>query len=156
MKMSYIDKNLMQDEVIIFRTKLHWIIYRWIIIWLIVGFALLIYAIPRSQAEIMTVGLLFFVIAFIAFLMAIIDKKSSEFGITNKRVLMKTGFIRRKSIEILLPKVEGIMIDQSIGGRIFGYGTIVITGTGGLSNSFKKISKPLEFKKKIQEETFHG
>ena len=76
---------------------------------------------------------------------------TSEFGVTNKRVLIKTGFIKRTSLETLLTKIEGILVDQSIGGRIFNYGTIVIKGTGGTGSPFKSIGAPMEFRKQIQE-----
>jgi uncharacterized membrane protein YdbT with pleckstrin-like domain len=90
------------------------------------------------------VGILLGVLRFIAY-------KSSEFAVTNKRVLIKVGFIRRHSLELLLQKVEGIGVDQGIVGRIFGYGTIIVTGTGGTKEPFKNIENPLEFRKQVQQ-----
>jgi len=81
-----------------------------------------------------------------------ISFKTSEFGITNKRVLIKAGFIRRNSLETLLTKVEAIQVNQGILGRILNYGTIIVKGTGGTSNPFHKIDAPLEFRKKVQEQ----
>jgi len=75
---------------------------------------------------------------------------SSEFAVTNKRVLIKVGFIRRHSLELLLQKVEGIGVDQGILGRVFDYGTIIVTGTGGTKEPFKNIAAPLEFRKQVQ------
>ena len=55
-------------------------------------------------------------------------------------------------MEVLLSKVEGIQVDQGIFGRILGYGSIIVTGTGGIQNPFKKIKAPLEFRKRVQEQ----
>src|SRR5258706_11991105 len=75
---------------------------------------------------------------------------SSEFAVTNKRVLIKVGFIRRHSLELLLQKVEGIGVDQGIWGRAVDYGTIMVTGTGGTNEPFKNIAAPLEVRKQVQ------
>ena len=79
-----------------------------------------------------------------------IRSASSEFAITNKRVLIKVGLVRRHSLELLLQKVEGIGVDQSVMGRILGYGTITVSGVGGTKESFRMISDPLEFRRQVQ------
>jgi uncharacterized membrane protein YdbT with pleckstrin-like domain len=145
--MGYIDKNLMSGERIVYRTKLHWIVFLWPIIFLILAVVFL-----ASGKEIAILGALFILIALLSALSAFISFKTSEFGITNKRVLIKVGFIRRNSLETLLQKVEGIQVNQGILGRIFNYGTILIKGTGGTSNPFHKIEAPMEFRKKVQEQ----
>ncbi len=98
------------------------------------------------------IGCVFLVIAAIAGISAIIKYSTSEFGITSKRVLIKTGLIRRNSVEVLLNKVEGIQVNQNITGRILGYGSVTVSGTGGTKDPFNKISSPLEFRKKVQEQ----
>jgi uncharacterized membrane protein YdbT with pleckstrin-like domain len=65
-------------------------------------------------------------------------------------VLIKIGFIQRHSLEVLLHKVEGIGVNQSIFGRILGFGTITVTGTGGTKETFDLIAAPLEFRKQVQ------
>jgi uncharacterized membrane protein YdbT with pleckstrin-like domain len=77
---------------------------------------------------------------------------SSEFAVTNKRVLAKHGFIERESIETLLSKIEAISVDQGIIGRMLDFGSITITGTGGTEESFPRISAPLEFRRQIQSQ----
>lgn len=76
---------------------------------------------------------------------------SDEFVITNKRAVVKAGVIGRRTVELNLEKVESIGVNQSILGRILGYGTVVITGTGGTRERFDFISRPLEFRKAFQE-----
>ncbi len=75
---------------------------------------------------------------------------TSEFAVTNKRVLVKVGFISRHTLELLLSKVETVGVDQSILGRILGYGTIVVIGTGGTREPFRAITDPLEFRHQVQ------
>jgi uncharacterized membrane protein YdbT with pleckstrin-like domain len=76
---------------------------------------------------------------------------TSEFGITNKRIIAKFGFIKRTSIEIMLSKVEGLSVDQPIWGRVFGYGTIRVNGVGGTREPIPYIPNPMQFRKITQE-----
>jgi len=145
--MSYIDKNLMSGESVIYRAKLHWIVFIWPIIWLVV--AVLFFSCGGDTA---VVGGLFIFLAILTGISSLINYSTSEFAITDKRVIGKVGFIRRNSIEVLLTKVEAIQVNQGILGRILGYGTIVVGGTGGTKNPFRKISNPLEFRRKAQEQ----
>ena len=144
--MGYIDKNLMDGEKIIYRTKLHWIVFLGPAISFVLGVILMF---DRKAAP---GGAIFFFIAIIWVIAAIISRATSEFGISDKRVLIKVGWISRNSLETLLTKVEGIQVKQGILGRILNYGTIVISGTGGTHNPFKKITDPITFRKIAQEQ----
>src|SRR6202035_3793946 len=90
-------------------------------------------------------------IAAIPIAVANISRSSAEFAVTNKRVILKTGFIQKETAEMFLNKIESVGVDQSIGGRIAGFGTIVIRGTGGTLEPFHRVSSPLEFRRQIQE-----
>jgi uncharacterized membrane protein YdbT with pleckstrin-like domain len=83
---------------------------------------------------------------------SLIARATSEFAITNKRVLIKTGWIRRYSLETLLTKVESIRVDQSVLGRMLDYGTVIINGTGGSKESFHKIAEPMMFRRRVQDQ----
>lgn len=76
---------------------------------------------------------------------------TSEFAITNKRIIIKVGLISRRTLEMNLNKIESVNVDQGILGRILGYGTIVVIGTGGTREPFASISNPIEFRKRFQE-----
>ena len=102
--------------------------------------------IAKILAFILTAGVL------VTGLSAIIERRSSEFAVTNKRVLIKTGLIRRHSLETLLSKIESIGVAQSLLGRILGFGTIVISGTGGSKEPFHRIADPLMFRRRVQEQ----
>ena len=121
---KYINNNLIKDEQVEFETTYHWIIF-------------------ISLRALFTL-----------FIAPMIDRYSDEFAITNKRVIIKTGLISRKTFEMNLSKIESVNVDQSIMGRILGYGTIRIVGSGGTKEEFPNIQKPLEFRKKFQEMTF--
>jgi len=145
--MSYIEKNLMNAENILYRGKLHWVVFLWPVIWFIV--AIMFFA---GGGDTAAAGGLFVLIAIVLGIASFINYTTSEFGITNKRVIVKVGFIRRNSIEVLLNKVEGIQVNQGILGRILGFGSITVSGTGGTKDPFHKISAPLEFRRKAQEQ----
>ena len=141
--MSYVENNLMTGENIIYNTKLHWYIFIWPIIWLL----LTLLFIPFGL-----VAIIFLILSILTGISSLINYLTSEFYITDKRVIVKVGFIKRSSIEILLRKIEGIQVQQGIMGRVFGFGSIVITGTGGTKDPFHKISDPLKFRIKAQEQ----
>ena len=142
--MSYVDQNLMNGENVMYRAKLHWIVFLWPVIWVVVAFL---------SADCNPLAAAMFVLIGIATgIASVINYWTSEFALTNKRVMMKVGFIRRSTIELLLSKVEGIQVRQSILGRILGFGSITISGTGGTQDPFHKIDAPLEFRKKAQEQ----
>ena len=87
---------------------------------------------------------------FTLFIAPLIDRWSSEFAITNKRVIIKIGLISRHTLEMNLSKVESINVDQSITGRILGYGSITVIGTGGTTELFHNIANPMEFRRQFQ------
>ena len=91
-------------------------------------------------------------IAAIILILAGIRRSSTEMAVTNRRVIIKTGIMSRRSLEIMLPKVESIGIDESAGGRMLGYGTVTIHGTGGTPEPFRLIAHPSEFRKQVQQQ----
>ena len=123
--MSYVENNLIQGEQVVYRAELHWIIFIWPVI-----FSFVLIGIPWLIA-------------------AILQKKTTEMAVTNKRVIIKTGIISRRTIEMNLSKIENIEVNQSIIGRIFGYGIITIVGTGGTHEPFNTVSQPLDFRKAV-------
>jgi len=141
--MGYVESNLLPNEQITYRAKLHWIIYA---LPAIVFLIAILVALGGGWIAGSAIG----IIALVLFLPPWIKSNSSEFAITNKRVLIKVGLIRRHSLELLLQKVEGIGVDQSVLGRVLGYGTITVSGVGGTKEAFAMISSPLEFRRQVQ------
>jgi uncharacterized membrane protein YdbT with pleckstrin-like domain len=135
----------------VYRARLHWSIFATSIILVALGIILAI-VLGIAQPQYWYAG---GALAGIGLLIAIgpaIRYASSEFAVTDKRVVAKLGFIERESLETLLSKIEAIGVDQGILGRMLGFGTITITGTGGTEESFRRIAEPLEFRRQIQSQ----
>lgn len=143
--MSYVDENLMAGERVVYRATLHYIVYGWAAFFAFFGLVTLL-------AGAWTGVIVFFLLAALTGLLAYIRMRTSEFAVTNKRVLIKVGVLGRRSLEILLAKIEGIGVNQDLTGRLLDFGTIVVIGTGGTKEPFKTIAKPLAFRKSVQEQ----
>ena len=96
------------------------------------------------------VGLL--VCGVVAILLGMVRRNATEMAVTNRRVVIKTGLVSRKTIEMLLNKVESIEVSEAMFGRMLGYGTIVVIGTGGTPEPFHKVAHPLEFRRQVQQQ----
>jgi hypothetical protein len=79
--------------------------------------------------------------------------RSRDFAVTNKRVMMKVSVFNSRSVELLLNKIEAIAVNQSLVGRMFGYGDIEVTGSGGTEEEFANIQAPLELRRAVQSVT---
>ena len=132
---------MMPGESVVYQAKLHWIVYAWAAVLGGAGVVLLVAGAPAAVPGAM-------LLAGIAGLVAYVKSVTSEFAVTEKRVLMKVGWIRRRSVETLLGRVEAIAVEQGIGGRLLDYGTIVVTGTGGTRERFDRIAAPSTFAEK--------
>lgn len=80
-----------------------------------------------------------------------ITKATTEVALTNQRVILKWGLVRRNTIETYLDKVEGIAVDQSILGRLLNYGSVAVRGTGGGTTPCPGIASPQEFRRAVNE-----
>ena len=149
--MSYLDDHLLGGEQIIYRARLHWIIFGSAILMVALGLTLAI-VLQATRHDYWYLGMALVGVGLLLAIGPAIRYMSSEFAVTDKRVLAKHGFIERESIETLLSKVEAIGVDQGIFGRLLDYGSITITGTGGTEESFPRISSPLEFRRQIQSQ----
>lgn len=76
---------------------------------------------------------------------------TTELAITNKRVIAKFGLIRRDTIEINIPKIESIRVEQGFLGRIFGFGSLLVAGAGNPQAPIPGISAPLRFRNRFFE-----
>jgi uncharacterized membrane protein YdbT with pleckstrin-like domain len=146
--MSYIDRNLIAGERVVYRTRLHWLVLVMPVLFVVVVLLPLGWFLAngawRNLAWVpLAVGLL-------VLLPAIVKRQSSDFAVTNKRVMMKAGVFTTHSVELLLNKIEAIAVNQGFGGRVFGYGDIVVTGSGGTREAFTLIQAPLAFRRAVQ------
>lgn len=129
---SYIEDALIQDEKIIHVGH----ISLWSLAHLIIPGVILLPAFG--------LGLIFLVIAYIRY-------KTTELAFTNKRVIAKFGFISRHTVEININKVESIQVKQNVWGRIFNYGTLILSGAGAPQAPIPGISNPIQFRRAFME-----
>ncbi|MDU5454288.1 PH domain-containing protein [Pseudescherichia vulneris] len=148
---SYVDSNLSKGEEVIVRAHVSWLSFlsNIIVAVLILLIALLMLGASASSNQ-GSPGVIAWFLLFLSLFMLTniaIQILTTELALTNKRIIAKFGFIRRSTIELRLEKVESININQSLLGRLLGYGTIVIKGTGGTGTPIPSIQKPLEFRR---------
>jgi uncharacterized membrane protein YdbT with pleckstrin-like domain len=129
--MGYLDESLAPGETIVGRFDLHWTAK-----WRLIVYLLL--AIP-------TLGL-----ALLAAIYEWIRLRSIEMGVTNRRVVRKTGILSRETEELRLASIETIDLRQSVWGRLFGFGDVVLTGRGESSMVFSRLAEPLDAKRAIE------
>ena len=129
--MGYIQESLSNGEEVKALFKLHWFSKVPMIIWIVL-------AIP-------TLGL-----TLLLALWEWLKLRSIEQGVTNKRVILKKGIISRKSEEMKISSIETVEITQGVIGRLFGFGTVQVTGRGISDLVFRNINDPMDVKKKIE------
>jgi uncharacterized membrane protein YdbT with pleckstrin-like domain len=129
---SYVDQNLLAGETVVRRAEVS--------LWsLSPRIALGIVLLP-----LVGLGIVFLVWAWILY-------KTTEFAVTDKRIIAKTGLISRSTVEMFLDKVESLHVGQTVPGRIFDFGTVTIRGTGATEEPIKNISAPLELRKQFMQ-----
>ncbi len=146
--MGYIDNNLLSGETVFFRTHLHWKVFLLPGLLFLAGLALTAGAIYQGLDPYLS--LLILVIPIGVLFQSYLTWRCSEFAVTDKRVLIKTGIVSRHTLETILTKVENIGVEQTLWGRLFNFGTLYVTGTGSTRETFPGIHAPLEFRKAIE------
>ena len=159
---SYIERSLGDGEKIVARARFPWLygLAAWAAL-LVPGLALLAF-IARAQAEpepfaandpvtwaVWAVALLF-LLGLYTFLRLVIRRATTEIGVTSHRFVEKAGLFTLRTNEIALHNIEGVRVHQTFGGRIFGYGTVRIEGTGVDAVTTPHIADPVGFVKAIQ------
>lgn len=155
---SYVKRAMQDDEKIIYMAQLHWIIYRMAFTILLLGavvghfgpyFAHYLFGSSEwagyveKYVKYVAIGIV--VLGAIEVLFTYIRQISTELVITNQRVVAKHGFIATTSYELMMTKVEGATIDQSVAGRVLGYGTLMVKGTGGGISPIDHVADPYRF-----------
>ncbi|WP_298258429.1 PH domain-containing protein [Bradyrhizobium sp.] len=151
----YIDEILQPGEKVLYSTNAHWIFYLPAITAWIVALALLILS-ATVAAGIPSAVLAAWAGAVIAAIVAVyftirgwFHRLTTETDVTDRRVVHKTGFIKRRTFEIALDKIESVDVEQTILGRIFNYGDVTIMGVGEGRQTISTIASPLAFRSAI-------
>lgn len=157
--MGYVERNMISGETVIYRARLHWIVMLWPLIigvvFAVAGIATIL--VNRHNQDnyarfILWFGIGCLLLAIAAFTAGILHRGASEFAVTNKRVILKAGLVHTRTQEMFLNKIESVGVDQTVWGRMLGFGSIAVHGTGGSSEPFHNISRPLDFRHQIQEQ----
>jgi len=156
--MSYMQQSLGDGETIIARAHFHWLYLTAAWLSLLIPGALLLAALSQAQTQPdpYTVGAgVLFALGLIVFLRMMIRKWSVEIGITSHRFVEKYGLLSMHTNEIALPNIEGVRVNQSVLGKLVGYGTVRIEGTGVDSVTTPAIADPVGFVRAIQTAKEH-
>ncbi len=157
--MGYAEQNLISGEHITFRGRVHWtalvtsVVPAMVID--IVAIALVVGALFKTHAYggyLLVAAVVLFMASSVVVLVGTMKRRAAEFVVTNKRIIAKVGIVEKQTAEIFLNKVESIGVDQNLRGRMMGYGTVTVRGTGGTIESFNRIADPFEFRRQIQEQ----
>lgn len=152
--MSYLQRILQPGETLRYVGRLHWIVY-------LPGLALFAIAVALAAAIVAAKQLgnfvpyllialdLVMLVSLLTLLAAAVRRWTTEIAVTDRRVIFKRGLIRRHTIEMNMDKVETVDVDQSLAGRLLGYGDIVVRGTGSSIEPFRKIAAPLDFRNQV-------
>lgn len=133
---QYVDKSLATDEAILMRGR--WPLFYWVGAWL----------------QLIVLGIV--IVGVVLFIVALVRMTTTEFAVTDKRVILKRGWIRRTTEELAVESIEGVHLDQSIWGRLFRYGRIVVTGTGEAQIHFPPMAEPIAFRRAIEDARSRG
>jgi len=145
--MNYIKKHLSDNEDIIYESGIHWFIFVRPLSLLLLG--TLIYT--TASTIVYYASLVILIAGGLDLLKRILEKIGSIYAVTTKKVILKSGIIRRDALELMIHKCEGIRINQGLWGRIFNFGSIIVT-TGGASNTYRYAPAPMKFKNAINNQ----
>ena len=153
--MPYIHKTLSEGEVVEQFLKYHWFFMIYPIFLLVIGLSIAIlhflyFSNLIESNLVLYLSYLFFIFSFIKFITRFIERWTTEQALTNKRVFRKVGLIRRDTDELVYEKIETVAVKQSFLGRIFNFGEVEFTGTGGMYIRFIFVKDPTKVKRNFK------
>ncbi|HEX3522312.1 MAG TPA: PH domain-containing protein [Stellaceae bacterium] len=154
MPIRYVRKVLQPGETIVYSTKLHWIIYWKAIFLSIICIILAVSAWYTADNQNLSLALviaaiIFALLALSSAFVKFIKRWTTELAVTDRRVIYKERLIARRTLEMNRSRVESVDVYQSVLGRLLGYGTITLRGTGGSGEPMPNIDDPLTFRSYI-------
>jgi uncharacterized membrane protein YdbT with pleckstrin-like domain len=160
--MGYVERCLIPGEEVRYRAWLHWsTMMRPVLVGsfldlagiaCVIAWALGGNGAPPRPAALLVAGVVLLLAGGVVLAIGVIRRASTEIVVTTRRVLIKTGILERRTVEILLSKIESVDVTETVSGRMMGFGKVVLRGTGGTPESFERIGNPLEFRRQIQSQ----
>ncbi len=149
--MSYIDRILEPGEEIRYRATVTWTVYAPAL--LLALCALVSLVVAETSIPLLGVGsfatVVFALAALFAFVPAWFRRVATEIAVTDRRIILKRGLMRRHTVEMNMQKVETVDVDQTLLGRVFNYGNVTIRGTGSSFETLSRIDSPLKLRTTI-------
>ncbi|MGC2086499.1 MAG: PH domain-containing protein [Bradyrhizobium sp.] len=149
----YIDEILQPGEKVLYSTNAHWVFYLpAILAWLVAAVLLVLSRLTTTDSVVLLCLATAAVVALAALYWTVrawFHRLTTETDVTNRRVVHKTGFIKRRTFEMALDKVESVDVNQSIAGRMLNYGDVTIMGVGEGRETISTIAEPLAFRNAI-------
>ncbi len=167
--MTYVERNLIPGETLLYQTRHHWLVLLGPLVGglllLVPGLALLVEAIATRDTSGLALGsstispkmlaiggAVLLAAAIATFSYGVAKRNATEMAVTNRRVLIKTGMTSRRTLDLMLSRVESIGVEETTVGRVMGYGSVIVRGTGGTPEPFVMIAHPQEFRRAVQEQ----
>jgi uncharacterized membrane protein YdbT with pleckstrin-like domain len=151
--LAYADKVLQPGESIVYRAKLHWIIYLGGIVFVVaaVVLALLAVALPGATLRLglMLAALIALFLGLFQMLRAWFVVAGTEITVTNRRLIYKRGLLARDTIEMNLDKVESVLVEQNLIGRMLDFGRVIVRGVGSGLEPIERVAAPLQLHRSI-------
>ncbi|AWL28970.1 PH domain-containing protein [Acinetobacter defluvii] len=136
---NYIEENLARDEKIIVKAQVTWLSQFW---YLLFGGLFVLMALPSKNVIFFLLGIIFIAIA-------VIHVVTTELALTSRRIIAKSGLVRRNTIELKVNRIESLGVDQGVLGRILNFGSITVKGIGGSHAPIPYIARPMEFRQQV-------
>ena len=143
---SYVEGSLVAGEQVLYTGHISK--------WSVWGHMLLTALFLVAAAALIAIPIAGVIALLIAILLAVITYvklHTTELAITNKRLVAKFGLISRSTVELNINKVESIQVHQTVWGRLFNYGSLVIAGGGNPQAPIDGISDPVGFRKAFMQ-----
>jgi uncharacterized membrane protein YdbT with pleckstrin-like domain len=145
--MAYVNRVLEPDERISYTAKLSRVAY--VPGWLVTAIGI-IFAIAGAQYPFALYASALVILAGLVWIVLIwIRRSTTEIAVTDRRVILKTGLISRRTVEMNLTRIESVDVRQGIVGRLLDFGDVIIRGTGAGLEPIKGVDAPLEFRRRV-------
>ncbi|MBR8713897.1 PH domain-containing protein [Porphyromonas levii] len=144
--MSSQTKHLLSGEEVVFTSKVHWWIFAYPVLLILIGASF-----SSSSSEAALFSVIFYVLGGIAFALRLGIVLTSSYIITNKRVILNYGLIKKRTLDLQISRADAIMVEKPFWGRIVNYGTVISASAAG-AQKFPYLSNPEAFRRTLNEQ----
>jgi uncharacterized membrane protein YdbT with pleckstrin-like domain len=147
--MGYVEDVLQPEETVAYKTTVHWFVYLHAALWALLALAALLVSLryeATGAGVLRWIALAFLIVALALGIAAWIKRVTTELAITSRRIIYKSGLLKRTTFEMNRSTVESVGVEQSVLGRLLGYGRVDLKGTGASAQQLPLIHDPLRFR----------